>query len=72
MSISSKDVDAEMPMDRPDIMPSLNPTNIPHMLATLQLNQFLARLAIEMSVSLPCSRCDEEALGTNLIPTGRT
>lgn len=48
MSLSTKDVDAEMPTDRPDIMPASNPTNIPHMLATLRLNQFLARLANEM------------------------
>ncbi|KAF7542597.1 hypothetical protein G7046_g10141 [Stylonectria norvegica] len=49
-SISSKDVDAEMPVDRPDLMPSSNPANIAHMLATLRLNQALAKIAHEMSV----------------------
>ncbi|KPM35767.1 hypothetical protein AK830_g10807 [Neonectria ditissima] len=48
-SILSKDVDAEMPVDRPDIMPS-NPTNVAHMLATLRLNQALGNIAHEISV----------------------
>ncbi|KAI5465698.1 fungal-specific transcription factor domain-containing protein [Mariannaea sp. PMI_226] len=48
-SISSKDVDAETPVDRPDIMPS-NPTNVAHMLATLRLNQALGNIANEISV----------------------
>lgn len=47
LSILSKDVDAEMPTDRPDIMPS-SPTNVAHMLATLRLNQALGKIAHEM------------------------
>lgn len=50
MSLSAKDVDADLPLDRPDIMPSSNPTNIAHMLATLRLNQALAKIAHEMYV----------------------
>jgi hypothetical protein len=42
-------VDAEMPVDRPDIMPS-NATNVAHMLATLKLNQALGKIAHEMYV----------------------
>ncbi|KAI1038476.1 hypothetical protein LB503_011334 [Fusarium chuoi] len=49
LSILSKDVDAEMPTDRPDIMPS-SPTNVAHMLATLRLNQALGKIAHEISV----------------------
>ncbi|KAH7272664.1 hypothetical protein FSOLCH5_002959 [Fusarium solani] len=49
LSIQSKDVDAEMPADRPDIMPS-NPANVAHMLATLRLNQALGKIAHEISV----------------------
>lgn len=44
-SISAKDVDAEMPVARPDLFPSSNPINIAHMIATIQLNQALSRLA---------------------------
>lgn len=47
-SISAKDVDTEMPVDRPDLFPASNPTNIAHMLATLQLNQALSRIAHEL------------------------
>ncbi|RGP69640.1 hypothetical protein FLONG3_7717 [Fusarium longipes] len=49
LSIQSKDVDADMPVDRPDIMPS-NASNVAHMLATLRLNQALGKIAHEISV----------------------
>nr|XP_036581012.1 fungal specific transcription factor domain-containing protein [Colletotrichum truncatum]KAF6789185.1 fungal specific transcription factor domain-containing protein [Colletotrichum truncatum] len=50
ISIAAADVDAEMPADRPDIWPGPPPPNTAHMLATLQLNQALSRIAHQISL----------------------
>ncbi|TDZ67291.1 putative transcriptional regulatory protein [Colletotrichum trifolii] len=50
VSIAASEVDAEMPADRPDIWPGEAPPNTPHMLATLQLNQALSRIAHQISL----------------------
>ncbi|KAI8221417.1 hypothetical protein K4K53_007469, partial [Colletotrichum sp. SAR 10_77] len=44
LSIAAADVDAEMPVDRPNIWAGSPPPNTAHMLATLQLNQALSRI----------------------------
>ncbi|OLN86630.1 putative transcriptional regulatory protein C3C7.04-like protein 1 [Colletotrichum chlorophyti] len=50
ISISASDVDAELPVDRPDIWPGPPPPNTTHMLATLQLNNALSRIAHQISL----------------------
>lgn len=48
LSIAAADVDAEMPVDRPNIWAGSPPPNTAHMLATLQLNQALSRINHQM------------------------
>lgn len=48
VSIAASDVDAELPVDRPEIWPGSAPPNTAHMLATLQLNNALSRIAHQM------------------------
>ncbi|OHW91428.1 fungal specific transcription factor domain-containing protein [Colletotrichum incanum] len=50
ISIAASDVDAELPIDRPDIWPGPAPPNTAHMLATLQLNNALSRIAHQISL----------------------
>lgn len=42
------DIDAELPVDRPEIWPGPGPQNTIYLLATLHLNRELARIAHEM------------------------
>lgn len=51
MSIASTDVDAEMPVDRPDLWPT-STRHTQAMLAVLQLHQMLSKIAQEMYVLL--------------------
>ncbi|KAI8181119.1 hypothetical protein K4K51_002113 [Colletotrichum sp. SAR 10_75] len=50
LSIAAADVDAEMPVDRPNIWAGSPPPNTAHMLATLQLNQALSRINHQISL----------------------
>ncbi|KDN67341.1 putative fungal specific transcription factor domain-containing protein [Colletotrichum sublineola] len=50
VSIAASDVDAELPTDRTDIWPASAPPNTAHMLATLQLNNALSRIAYQISL----------------------
>ncbi|KAK1596654.1 fungal-specific transcription factor domain-containing protein [Colletotrichum navitas] len=50
VSIAASDVDAELPRDRTDIWPGPAPPNTAHMLATLQLNNALSRIAHQISL----------------------
>ncbi|OHF02368.1 fungal specific transcription factor domain-containing protein [Colletotrichum orchidophilum] len=50
VSIAASDVDAELPVDRPEIWPGSAPPNTAHMLATLQLNNALSRIAHQISL----------------------
>ncbi|KAK1983005.1 fungal-specific transcription factor domain-containing protein [Colletotrichum cereale] len=50
VSIAAGDVDAELPVDRTDIWPGSAPPNTAHMLATLQLNNALSRIAHQISL----------------------
>lgn len=50
ISISSSDVDAEMPIDRPDMWPLNPPLHYPRMMATLYLNQILGTIAHEIFI----------------------
>ncbi|OBR06742.1 Fungal specific transcription factor domain-containing protein [Colletotrichum higginsianum IMI 349063] len=50
ISIAASDVDAELPVDRPDIWPGPAPPNTAHMLATLRLNNALSRIAHQISL----------------------
>ncbi|KAM0330598.1 hypothetical protein ACHAQA_003547 [Verticillium albo-atrum] len=49
ISIATSDIDAELPVDRPDIWPGPGPQNTIYLLATLHLNRELARIAHEIS-----------------------
>lgn len=48
MSISSADVDADLPVDRPDLWPASSPTHTQAMLAILELHQMLSKISREM------------------------
>ncbi|KAK1521079.1 fungal specific transcription factor domain-containing protein [Colletotrichum abscissum] len=50
VSIAASDVDAELPVDRLEIWPGSAPPNTAHMLATLQLNNALSRIAHQISL----------------------
>ncbi|KAH8657913.1 fungal-specific transcription factor domain-containing protein [Xylariales sp. PMI_506] len=50
VSISSNEIDVEMPVDRPDLWPSNPPSHYPRMFATLQLNQALAIISQEITI----------------------
>ncbi|KAH6662878.1 PrnA protein [Verticillium dahliae] len=49
ISIAMSDIDAELPVDRPEIWPGPGPQNTIYLLATLHLNRELARIAHEIS-----------------------
>lgn len=48
VSIASADVDAEMPVERPDLWPDAAPENLASMLVTLQLHDILGEISREM------------------------
>ncbi|KAM0279566.1 hypothetical protein ACHAQH_004521 [Verticillium albo-atrum] len=49
ISIAMSDIDAELPVDRPEIWSGPGPQNTIYLLATLHLNRELARIALEIS-----------------------
>lgn len=56
ISIASSDVDCDMPVERLDLWPSSTTSQIPAMLATLQLHSLLSRISQEISGLKPQSR----------------
>jgi hypothetical protein len=48
LSISSGEMDADWPVERPEIWPGSPPTNTSFLIATLHLGEFLGQVSKEM------------------------
>ncbi|KAH7324807.1 fungal-specific transcription factor domain-containing protein [Stachybotrys elegans] len=65
ISLQTNEIDAEMPTNCPHLLPSLYPNQYAYIMATLQLNQALNRIAQEISVLRTYTRREmAEKLGT--------